>query len=476
VLGFVGTSAAVAGPAVQGPSSSQTPYLEGSQPGVVTKSIISVGDADPNGYRMVGIPDGLGTYDNGDGTFTVLMNQELGTTEGSVRAHGQKGAFVSKWTVDTKTLAVKKGEDLIKQVKTWDPATSSWNVTPTAFNRFCSADLPDASAFYNAASGKGTQNRIFMNGEEAGAEGRAVAHVASGPEAGTSYILPWLGRAGFENQLAMPGAGDKTVVIGTDDSNGGQIYVYVGDKKSTGNDVERAGLTGGTLYGLKIEGVGTESDATTVADGGAGFSLVEIPGAATMTGAQLETASNSLGVSKLARPEDGAWDPSNPGGFYFATTASFSGTSRLWHLDFSDVSDVLAGGKANIALASPPYQGGSANENGPRMMDNLTVNRRGQVLIQEDPGSQDYVSGVFQYDPNTGTATRVARHDADRFTPGVPGFLTKDEESSGIIPAPFLGEGKYLFDVQAHYGTGDAETVQGGQLGVLQVPPVKPVG
>ncbi len=29
-------------------------------------------------YRMVGIPDGLGAYDNGDGTFTVLMNHELG--------------------------------------------------------------------------------------------------------------------------------------------------------------------------------------------------------------------------------------------------------------------------------------------------------------------------------------------------------------------------------------------------------------
>ena len=34
---------------------------------------------------MVGIPDGLGAFDNGDGTFTVLMNHELGNTQG-VRA------------------------------------------------------------------------------------------------------------------------------------------------------------------------------------------------------------------------------------------------------------------------------------------------------------------------------------------------------------------------------------------------------
>jgi len=37
---------------------------------------------------------GLGAFDNGDGTFTVLMNHELGATSGVARAHGGKGAFV----------------------------------------------------------------------------------------------------------------------------------------------------------------------------------------------------------------------------------------------------------------------------------------------------------------------------------------------------------------------------------------------
>ena len=40
--------------------------------GVVTKSILTVGDA-VGSYRMVGVPDGLGAFDNGDGTFTVLL-------------------------------------------------------------------------------------------------------------------------------------------------------------------------------------------------------------------------------------------------------------------------------------------------------------------------------------------------------------------------------------------------------------------
>src|SRR6187397_422567 len=87
---------------IQGTSSSQSPYIVRSQPGVVTKAILTVGDSvnlKPDGtpYRMVGIPDGLGAFDNGDGTFTVLMNHEI-ASGGAVRAHGSNGAFVSKWT------------------------------------------------------------------------------------------------------------------------------------------------------------------------------------------------------------------------------------------------------------------------------------------------------------------------------------------------------------------------------------------
>src|SRR5258705_3632683 len=87
-----------------GPSSSQPPYVLRSVPGVVTKSILTVGDSvnlKPDGvtpYRMVGIPDGLGAFDNGDGTFTVLMNHEI-ASGGAVRAHRANGAFVSRWII-----------------------------------------------------------------------------------------------------------------------------------------------------------------------------------------------------------------------------------------------------------------------------------------------------------------------------------------------------------------------------------------
>ena len=80
-------------------ASSQSAYVLPTLPVVKTASLLTVGDS-IDGYRMVGIPDGLGAFDNGDGTFTLLMNHELGNTLGAIRAHGSKGAFVSKWIID----------------------------------------------------------------------------------------------------------------------------------------------------------------------------------------------------------------------------------------------------------------------------------------------------------------------------------------------------------------------------------------
>lgn len=109
------------------------------------------------------------------------------------------------------------------------------------------------------------------------------------------------------------------------------------------------------------------------------------------------------------------------------------------------------------------------------MLDNLTVNDRGQIIAVEDVGNSAYIGGVYQYDPATHSLARIAQHDPDRFAPGAANFITQDEEASGVIPAPFLGEGKYLIDVQSHKASTDPSLVEGGQLLVLQVPPGKPV-
>lgn len=191
----------------RGPSSSQDAYLVPYPNSTVAKfvAIISVNDSAPNGYKMVGIPDGLGAYaeEDAEDTFVVLMNHENRETVGAVRSHGARGAFVSRWVISKIDLAVLKGEDLIKKVWAWNRATKSYldpaTSPPVAMQRFCSAALGKETAFYNRKSGKGTRDRIFLNGEENDIFGRAFAHVASGPYEGNTFELPHFAQGGWEN-------------------------------------------------------------------------------------------------------------------------------------------------------------------------------------------------------------------------------------------------------------------------------------
>jgi hypothetical protein len=469
--------------AVTGPSSSQSPYVVRSQPGVVTKSILTTGDS-VGGYRLVGIPDGLGAFDNGNGTFTLLVNHEIQNTSGIVRAHGGKGAFVSKWVIEKGDLSVVSGQDLIQQVATWNTDTSSYNAPTTGivFTRFCSATLPDTSALY-AGNGLGFNGRLFMNGEETSG-GRAFAHGLDG----TSYELPRLGKLAFENAVARPGGFAQTVVISQDDTSGaggvpnGEVYVYIGTKQSTGSPVVKAGLTNGDLYGIVVDSSLAESRDNGFGAASQPFSLYSFGNVENKSGAELQTASDKH-ITKFLRPEDGSWDPNNPAVYYFVTTDRPNsptpvGRSRLWRLTFSDVSNPAAGGTIEMLLDGTEGQ---------EMLDNITVNDRGQVLMQEDVGENARLGKLWLYDPASDTLTEVAAHDPDRFANGGSKFITEDEESSGIIQAPFLGEGYYLFDVQAHSPWSstdgvlpkdfppynDPELVEGGQLLALHVPPGK---
>ncbi len=329
---------------ITGSSSSQSPYLVSTNSHVTIELILTVGDS-IGGYKMAGIPDGLGAYDNGDGTFTVLMNHEIPGGLGAVRAHGANGAFVSQWVIDKTTLQVQSGHDLIQHVFVaadgFSVDHSAANGNGIVFSRFCSADLADPSAFYNAVSGLGYNGgRLYLNGEETGVEGRPMAHIASGAEAGNSYELASLGNMAYENLLANPHTGDKTVVAVTDDGQNGQVYFYYGDKQSTGSAIDKAGLTGGHLFGIKVADFAATSDnapnSTTPlgADEQSAFTLVDLGDVSGMTGAQLDQASENAGVASFLRPEDGAWDTINPNRFYFVTTNAFNSPSQLWAADF----------------------------------------------------------------------------------------------------------------------------------------------
>lgn len=482
--------AAVASGQVIGPSTSTPPYSipnPALPPGSVqTVSLLTTGDS-IDGYRLVGLPDGLGAFQSG-GTTTIVSNHELGATQGIVRSHGSAGAFVSRWEIDA-AKAVLSGRDhntAPTDVYPFNRVTNTWNAGTFAWDRFCAADLAAPGAYQ--FGGLGTSARILLNGEEirppgSARHGSAWAHLVTGAGINQTWELPHLGQCSFENVVASPFPQLKTIVMCLDDSSAvtnpavdpqpSEVYVYVGNKQAAGDDITKAGLVGGTLYGVRVSVggvvVGGESNnngmGTGIYAGSGTFELVTIGDASTFIGAVQETISIANNVFRMQRVEDGAWDP-RPGhenDFYFVTTASPTTNSRLWRLRFTAIAQPELGGQIDIIL--------TGNE-GQLMFDNVCVDSYGRVFLQEDPGAATQLAKTWMYDTTNGRFTEVARHDPAYFSPGGPNFLTTNEEASGIIPAfDLLGDGWYLCSDQNHASSADPELVEGGQLFAMWVDP-----
>lgn len=338
-----------------GPSTTEAPYLAPTDPRVRLVSLLSAGDTVPGAttasgtpWRFGGVPDGLAAYDNGDGTVTLLVNHEITATAGGPHDTGAaSGAYVDRLLVDKVTLRVVEAQELGQHLYLYDPATKAYIEQADALSRLCSADLPPRSAFYDAASGLGTKARIFLNGEESGAEGRAFGWIATGTAAGSVFELPALGNISFENLLASPNSGERTVVISNEDATGGQLYVYLGEKQREGTDIQRAGLTNGEVYGIKASFLNEASSGQPLSGT---FGLSPLGDFTDKTGAELQQASKRAGVTGWLRPEDGAWDTVDPNRYYFVTTNTLDGPSRLWALDFKDVRHPEEGGTFRALL------------------------------------------------------------------------------------------------------------------------------
>lgn len=511
-----------------------TSHLVPAAAGVLVKPFASAGDAYSDGAAgtrtLAGLLDGLGAFDNGDGSFTLLASHEVSNAKGIPRAHNLAlpagsagGAFVSRLKVKASDLTVQSLADLITTVQVFDYATSTWAAsTTTVFNRFCSSDLPAETAVYNAATLKGVpaaSARLFLNGEET-TSGRAFLHLAKSGSAldGASIQLPHLGRMAFENIVLCPKAQDTTVAVCLDDISPGYVGIYVGSKAAlpgapTAQDVAAAaGLTGGKLYFVRANALAAEDRSTAVgaAEGAAApFTLVQLGAdgnaASTAFDTYAETTADiaAKGATLFLRPEDGAWDPLNPADFYFVTTdrtddgknglsgvvqgnsgagAAQTGRSRLWRLRFGDLANPAAGGTITLLID------GSENP-GPQMMDNLAIDRNGRILIQEDPGNVEYAASVWCYTIASGALVKVAKFDpalfgdrgngspaADKGLVAASEPASKDEESSGIIDASdLLGPGWFLLTSQGHLSAApspapSAEVVEYGQLLALHVP------
>ena len=494
-----------------GPSTLETPYLTSTAPGWTSKSLLTVGDM-VGTYSMVGIVDGLGAFLSAPGQMTVLANHEIASTLGVIRGHGAKGAFVSKWVINLSDWSVASGADLVASpadLLMWNGtgwAAGSFvsgtfsSITPYAISRLCAGDLPELSAFWDGTNGY--NGRIFMNGEESGAEGKAFAFIVTGTEVGKAYELPHLGKYSWENAVARsnygtsPGAANRaqTVVAGTDDSRPGEVYVYIGTKNAlTGNAIQKAGLANGIKYGVKVTSATGYTGAVTT-EGITGingtFQLAQIFDNATIankTGVEFQTASTTAGVTKFARPEDSHWMDHDS--LVFATTGLTGVTdwtgptvsSKIYQLDFnsSAAAGILTtGGNIKVLVDSINLTG--TDGLAAMKFDNLTVGNDGLIYIQEDPGNVNYAAKHWIINPNAGTqaqieasAVQIFESDRGRFITGGAQFQTIDEEHSGIIDITSIvsdgvaGSKWFLVASQSHTAplTGNVtELVESGQF------------
>ncbi len=495
-LGTAAVTAATVLPATAataaGPSTTTNPYVLPVASGVDITSLLTVGDgAAANGYRMVGVPDGLGAYTDPDGSFVALMNQEYAPTRGIVRAHGQKGSFVSKYTIDPSTGKVLAGEDLIKTVSYYQYATGGYGSTVSspagathsaAFNRFCSGTLSAPNTFLLTQAeerssekgndhGKGKDRSRYVSGydgqlyfanEEGGNEGRVFGVTTDG----TAYQLPRLGLFSWENSVPAANQSATTVVMGDEDATPGELWVYAGTKQTSGSPVDKAGLTNGRNFVVKVPNATTNAGFRSTYGKGkpAPFSLNDVEW--NQNGAKQNAEAVAEGGLGLTRIEDGHFNPRNKNEYFFVTTEGGDNTPAatgprdgggLWKLTFADVEKPDRGGTLELLLdGSESWGAGQPLLNKP---DNVLIDNDGNLLIQEDPGGNDHLARILSYRLSDGARGVVARFDAELFgatntagtTPDTRAALTTDEEASGLIQ---LADGSYLFDAQIHTAKG----------------------
>ncbi len=458
------TAALAPSAAALGQDTSAPSYIRSVSP--MTQQIIpllTTGDS-VDGYRMVGIPDGLGAYNTGGQTFRLYCNHELGQTNGVARAHGGTGAFVSEWEIEiggspsTPTFEFQYGQDAISTVHDYNDVTGQYQVVSNGrFNRLCSAHL----------SGPTQGIRAFLTGEET-SNNQTLDGVIGGQSFavidGTAYALPRLGRFAKENQVILEKTGLNTVVIVLDDTTPSQLFVYVGRKNpaALANPLSQLGLDNGDLYVLKVDGLTSENQL--VKGQPREFSMQRVDWWLNEPGLRAQTA--AAGAFNFIRIEDGAQDLRDRDTFYFVTTGG-PGTGntngRLHAVKFHRAFQPELGGTIEVLLD------GSEGIISP---DNIDINVHGQIMIQEDPtftlSGRD--SSMWCYNAYSTNLTRVIEMDSAVAAARDNAYSLGKWETSGVIDAShLLGKGWWLLDVQAHYNLADPELVQDGQILAVKV-------
>lgn len=409
--------------------------------------LLTVGDTLPDGSVWAPIPDGLGGYPSGN-DLILYSNHELSSS--GVKDNNGVTQFaysrVSRLVLDRRTLAVKDARYVVNGSE--------------QYLRLCSATWVGAK--------EGFPSGYFFTGEESVGGVHDGMQLAVGSD-GTVHELPWIGRFSHENLTAVPYR-NKVVVFGTDDTSGAsELYMYVG---ATEADV----INGtGKLYVFKGRSVIRSGDLKAgervVGD------WVEVPNAAALSSSALQSTVNSLGAFAFIRLEDSDYDhrPGARPALYFVDTGApvlCNGTpcdafGSIYRLDVN-TSDPA--GPAHLTLLARS-QGAQSGWSSP---DNIAAGPR-SLMVNEDPANSTFAGQrapqIWQFRYTTRGLTE-GRAVAELTNPHCDDVAGTCWESTGIIDASaWLGEGAWLFNVQAHTlpSAGANLPKEGGQLLSLRI-------
>ena len=441
-----------------------------TESGVRIDPILSAGDT-IGGYQMSGIPDGLGAFaqegrhgdDEDAGPLSVLMNHELdGTSPPGV------GTRVSQLTLNPRGRTV---------------LSASYPIDGTeGFLRFCSSNLTKVHGQPLYWTGEETTDAGSLTPDPGDGLGRGGSSIVLNAKTGDWKETRHFGLFPHENNLPVKGL-ERAVVLLTEDGsptgNLSQLYAYIAPSF-------RKAISGsrGSLHVWRADpGQGQDADPSTN-DIQEGETLrgrfVPISQAENADADTLESSVQGKNAFDFVRLEDAARSQTSKKAVYMADTGALDSESvrgRMYKVKLSKRDPTRASIKV---ILDGDLQAGSSDPVKLVNPDNIDTSKK-SIVIQEDRNSEhrdaDVEGGygrVLVYKLRTGALRAVARVNT-------PANLRPGEwESSGVINAEsWLGDHKWLLDVQAHGQTAlqpgpdlvpDSSSGEDGQLLAIKIP------
>ncbi len=472
-------------------------YLKAIDPSVTITPLLTVGESVPltgnplQAFRMGGFPAGLGLTPSDSMTARLFMSHDINSknlSDAFITGPARRGAYVSEYLLDKATGRVLSGRYAFESAY----KISDISPTPGFFSGFGSGFL--------AGAAEGISTPFYLT-SEASTDSLAFSPLGPQPVAivgERAQILPDFGKLSFSDIVVVPNEDSMrtvTFLLGKGPANAGQLYLYVGRKLRdlrTPDPIYENGLAGGKLYVFAAQSKHDEAGFTRGALEGhwvdplknrpdAPTSLTSIS-AATLQAWCAVSADGKDKAFRFDHIENGTYDPSSKGVFYFATAGDPGGSrnrfGRIYKLTYDSVNPADGYGPRLEILASGDPTSGFANPG------DIRIGSTRKMMICEKPLLESArIPAVWMLDLETKGLRKLAEMDPY----AVPIASRPDSktqwEATGIIDASAqLGAGEWLLNVQAHsVGSESAaemqdspkstRLIQGGQLLLLHTAP-----